>query len=241
MSFAIRAVKYRQDTVNFNRVDVNSHMKIKEYQQRFIQQAIASDALCFGEFTLKSGRVSPYFFNAGRFCTGAALAALGRCYADAIVDAGVEFDVLFGPAYKGISLAAVTACALADHHGIDVPYVYNRKEAKDHGEGGVLVGAPLKGRVLIIDDVITAGTAIREAIGMISSAGAETVGVAIGLDRQERGQGELSAIQELEQEQQLSVISIVKLENIVQFLTQGEGDAELIARISAYRDKYAVT
>ncbi len=207
-------------------------MAIKQYQQQFLKQAISSEALCFGEFTLKSGRVSPYFFNAGRFSSGGALAVLSRCYADAIVDSGVEFDVLFGPAYKGIPLAAATACALAEYHGRDLPFVYNRKEAKDHGEGGVLVGAPLQGRVLIIDDVITAGTAIREAIGMIEAAKAEVVGVAIGLDRQERGQGELSAIQELEAEHGLQVISIAGLENIVQYL-QGEQDAELLAKITA--------
>src|SRR5690554_595163 len=159
-------------------------MSIESYQQAFIEQAIASEALGFGEFTLKSGRVSPYFFNAGRFCSGAALATLGRCYADAIVASGMAFDVLFGPAYKGISLAAVTAYALAERHGRDMPYAYNRKEKKDHGEGGSLVGAPLRGRVLIIDDVITAGTAIREAMDMIEGAGAEVAGVAIGLDRQ---------------------------------------------------------
>lgn len=215
-------------------------MSIKEYQQQFIQQAIASEALCFGEYTLKSGRVSPYFFNAGRFCSGAALAALGRCYADAIMASGVEFDVLFGPAYKGISLAAVTACALADHHQRDVPYAYNRKEKKDHGEGGSLVGAPLQGKVLIIDDVITAGTAIREAIAMIEIAGANVAGVAIGLDRQERGQGERSAIQELEQDASLTVISIVGLNDIVDYLSTAATDPALVARINAYRDRYGV-
>ncbi|MDF1692694.1 MAG: orotate phosphoribosyltransferase [Zhongshania sp.] len=215
-------------------------MSIKHYQQQFIQQAIKSEALCFGEFTLKSGRVSPYFFNAGRFCSGAALAALGRCYADAIVASGVQFDVLFGPAYKGISLAAVTACALAEHHQRDVPYVYNRKEKKDHGEGGTLVGAPLSGRVLIIDDVITAGTAIREAIAMITAEGAAVAGVAIGLDRQERGQGERSAIQELEQDANLAVVSIVGLNDIVAYLSESAGDDALVTRINAYRERYGV-
>ncbi|NKI18198.1 orotate phosphoribosyltransferase [Spongiibacter sp. KMU-166] len=214
-------------------------MSIKPFQEAFIRQAISSQALCFGEFTLKSGRVSPYFFNAGRFGSGSALLALARCYADAIVDSGIEFDVLFGPAYKGIPLAAATACALAERHGRDVPFVYNRKEAKTHGEGGTLVGAELHGRVLIIDDVITAGTAIREAIGMIEAAGASVAAVAIGLDRQERGQGERSAIQELEQERGLSVVSIVGLADIVEFL-HAERDEDLVKRINAYRDQYGV-
>jgi orotate phosphoribosyltransferase len=215
-------------------------MSIQKYQQQFIQQAIASEALCFGEYTLKSGRVSPYFFNAGRFSTGGALAALGRCYADAIVASGLEFDLLFGPAYKGIPLAATTACALADYHQRDVPFAYNRKEKKDHGEGGSLVGAALNGKILIIDDVITAGTAIREAITMIEHAGAEVAGVAIGLDRQERGQGERSAIQELEQDASMAVISIVGLNDIVDYLSTAETDDALVARINAYRDRYGV-
>jgi orotate phosphoribosyltransferase len=215
-------------------------MSIKPYQQQFIQQAIASQALCFGEYTLKSGRVSPYFFNAGRFSSGGALAALGRCYADAIIASGIQFDVLFGPAYKGIPLAAATACALAEHHQRDVPFAYNRKEKKDHGEGGSLVGAPLVGRVLIIDDVITAGTAIREAIAMITAEGASVSGVAIGLDRQERGQGERSAIQELEQDAELAVVSIVGLNDIVAYLSQSAGDDDLVARINAYRERYGV-
>jgi orotate phosphoribosyltransferase len=215
-------------------------MSIENFQQRFIRQAIASEALGFGEFTLKSGRISPYFFNAGRFCSGAALAALGRCYADAIVASGLQFDILFGPAYKGIPLAAATACALAEHHQRDVPYAYNRKEKKDHGEGGSLVGAPLQGRVLIIDDVITAGTAIREAIAMIEHAGAEVAGVAIGLDRQERGQGQRSAIQELEQDASLTLISIVGLNDIVDYLSTAKTDDALVARINAYRDRYGV-
>lgn len=216
-------------------------MSIKPFQQQFIRQAIDSDALCFGEFTLKSGRVSPYFFNAGRFSSGGALSALAACYADAIVDSGVQFDVLFGPAYKGIPLAAATACALAERHNIDIPFAYNRKEAKDHGEGGTLVGAALQGRVLIIDDVITAGTAIREAITMIEAAGASVAAVAIGLDRQERGKGELSAIQELERERDLAVISIVGLNDIVEYLNDGAGDPELVSRVSAYRERYGVS
>ena len=211
-----------------------------DFQTRFIRQALASEALCFGEYTLKSGRISPYFFNAGRFSSGAALAALGRCYADAIVASGVAFDVLFGPAYKGIPLAAVTAFALAHYHQRDVAFAYNRKEKKDHGEGGSLVGAALSGRVLIIDDVITAGTAIREAIAMIEAEGAAVAAVAIGLDRQERGRGERSAIQELEQDANLRVISIVCLADIVDFLTRQQNDQDLVRRIEAYRAEYGI-
>ena len=212
---------------------------MQAYQQQFIELAIARGALCFGEFTLKSGRVSPYFFNAGLFCSGAALAQLGRCYAHAIVESGVEFDVLFGPAYKGIPLAAVTATALADQFGRDVPYAYNRKEAKDHGEGGLMVGAPLQGKVLIIDDVITAGTAVREVMSIIKAHGAEPAGVVIGLNRQERGKGELSAIQEVEQEYGVPVVSIVDLQQVIEFL--GQRDAvDDVARIEAYRQQFGV-
>ena len=164
-----------------------------EYQKAFIKLAIDQQVLTFGQFTLKSGRQSPYFFNAGRFQTGAALAQLGRCYAEAIVHSGVAIDMIFGPAYKGIPLAATTAIALSDHHKRDMPYCFNRKEAKGHGEGGILVGAPLQGRVAIIDDVITAGTAVREVMSIVNQAGAIPATVLIGLNRQERGQGELSA------------------------------------------------
>lgn len=212
---------------------------MKQYQERFIELARAVDALKFGEFTLKSGRVSPYFFNAGAFSTGAALAELGRCYANAIVHSGVEFDVMLGPAYKGIPLAASIAVALADHHNRDVPWAYNRKEAKDHGEGGILVGAPLQGRVLVVDDVITAGTAVREVLALIDSAGATCSGVAIGLDRQERGAGELSAIQEIEQEFGLQVINIVSLQDLITYLQAADGGAEL-EKMQAYRDEYGV-
>lgn len=213
---------------------------MQPYQQQFIELAIDREALCFGEFTLKSGRVSPYFFNAGLFCSGAALAALGRCYANAIIESGVEFDVLFGPAYKGIPLAAVTAAALADHFGRDVPYTYNRKEVKDHGEGGLMVGAPLKGKVLIIDDVITAGTAVREVMTIIEDNGAQAAGVVIGLNRQERGKGELSAIQEVERDYDVPVVSIVNLEQVVAYLQDKEGDSDNVVKIQAYRQQYGV-
>lgn len=213
---------------------------MQPYQQQFIELAIEREALCFGDYTLKSGRVSPYFFNAGLFCSGAALAAVGRCYAHAIIESGVEFDVLFGPAYKGIPLAAVTACALADHFDRDVPYAYNRKEVKTHGEGGLLVGAPLKGRVLIIDDVITAGTAVREVMSMIADAGAEAAGVVIGLNRQERGKGELSAIQEVEEDYKIPVVSIVELAQIVDYLRNRQGYETQVAAIENYRQQYGV-
>ena len=210
------------------------------YQNQFIETALSSGALKFGEFTLKSGRKSPYFFNAGQFYKGQALAALGRCYAAAIVDSGVEFDVLFGPAYKGITLAAATAVALAEHHGVDIPYCFNRKEAKDHGEGGVMVGAPLQGRVLIIDDVITAGTAIREVMGLVEQAGATPAGVIIGLDRKERGKGELSAIQEVEQQYSIPVLSIIDLGDILGYLHSQADNDQLIAAIETYREQYGV-
>ncbi len=210
------------------------------YQQQFIELAIAKKALCFGEYTLKSGRVSPYFFNAGLFASGAALAQLGRCYAHAIIDSGVEFDMLFGPAYKGIPLAAATACALSDHFDRDIPYTYNRKEAKDHGEGGVMVGAPLAGKVLVIDDVITAGTAVREVMSIITEHGAEAAGVVIGLNRQERGKGELSAIQEVERDYDTSVISIVDLGQIISYLRDQGDQADKVVSIEGYRSQYGV-
>jgi len=213
---------------------------MQKYQRDFIQLAIEHQALGFGEFTLKSGRTSPYFFNAGRFQTGAALAQLGRHYSAAIQASGIDFDVLFGPAYKGIPLASTTAVALADQYGRDVPYSFNRKEAKDHGEGGTIVGAPLQGRILIIDDVITAGTAVREVMSMIKAAGAEPAAVVIGLNRQERGQGELSAIQEVEQEYGIPVVSIINLDHIISYLEAESGQAEQVEKIRAYRDQYGV-
>lgn len=214
---------------------------MQAYQTEFIELARANDVLKFGEFTLKSGRISPYFFNAGAFATGAALAALGRCYAQRIVESAVEFDVLLGPAYKGIPLAAATAIALADQHGRPTPFAYNRKEAKDHGEGGLLVGAPVTGRVLVIDDVITAGTAVREVIGMLDTAGAELAGVIIGLDRQERGAGELSAIQEVEDTYGVPVLSIIGMGHIIDYLEAAGGDyVEALGAMREYRERYGV-
>lgn len=211
---------------------------MQAYQSEFIDLARRCDVLKFGEFTLKSGRISPYFFNAGAFSSGAALAVLGRCYAQCIVDAGVHFDILLGPAYKGIPLAAATAVALADHHGRDVAFAYNRKEAKAHGEGGTLVGAPLRGRVLVIDDVITAGTAVREVILMIRTAGAELAGVVIGLDRQERGAGELSAVQEVQQTEGVPVFSIINMGHIIAYL-EATDQGPLFA-MREYRNCYGV-
>ena len=213
---------------------------MQAYQTEFIELAKEYEVLKFGEFTLKSGRISPYFFNAGAFDSGRALAALGRCYANRIAASGIEFDVLLGPAYKGIPLATAAAVALANDHGMDVPFAYNRKEAKAHGEGGVLVGAPLCGRVLVIDDVITAGTAVREVIAMIEGAGAELAGVAIGLNRQERGEGELSAIQELEKAYAVPVMSIIDMSHIIAYLEQTGESAEALEKMKEYRDRYGV-
>ncbi|NND67798.1 MAG: orotate phosphoribosyltransferase [Halioglobus sp.] len=214
---------------------------MQSYRTDFIELARRYDVLRFGEFTLKSGRISPYFFNAGAFDSGHALAALGRCYAQRIVEAGIEFDVLLGPAYKGIPLAAATVVQLAEHYGRDVPFAYNRKEAKDHGEGGFLVGAPLAGRVLVIDDVITAGTAVREVITMIESAGATLAGVAIGLDRRERGAGELSAIQEVEQQYGVPVLSIVDMDHLIDYLQSASDVPEgALDAMRNYRSEYGV-
>jgi orotate phosphoribosyltransferase len=215
-------------------------MDMQSYKQEFLEFAIEVGVLRFGEFTLKSGRISPYFFNAGLFNSGGQLARLGRFYAQAIVDSDTPFDVLFGPAYKGIPLAAAAGIALADHHGRDVPWCFNRKEAKDHGEGGNLVGAPLAGRVMIIDDVITAGTAIRESLSIIAAAGAEPASVVIALDRQERGKGARSAIQEVEQDLGLKVTSIVTLAELQAFLAGRPDYAQALDRIAAYRDSYGV-
>ena len=211
----------------------------------FIQLCLDLGVLRFGEFKLKSGRVSPYFFNAGLFNTGRAIADLGRFYAQAVVDSQFQFDMLFGPAYKGIPLVATTAVALHDHQRRDTPWAFNRKEAKDHGEGGNIVGAPLKGRVLIVDDVITAGTAIRESIEIIRAADAEPVGVVLALDRQERGQGELSAVQEVEQVFKLPVASILQLDGLIQHLaaSAAPNDTEktkLLAAIRQYRSDWGI-
>jgi orotate phosphoribosyltransferase len=211
-----------------------------DYQRDFLDLAIARKVLRFGEFTLKSGRISPYFFNAGLFDSGAALNQLGKCYASAAANAGFPFDLVFGPAYKGIALAALTAAALAEHHALDCAYAYNRKEAKAHGEGGSLVGAPLQGRVLIVDDVITAGTAIRESLQLISSNGATPAGVLIALDRQERGQGSQSAAQEITAEFGIPVISIVGLADLLAYAGENEALLSELPRLEKYRNMYGV-
>ncbi len=213
---------------------------MQAYQHAFLDFAISQGVLKFGEFTLKSGRISPYFFNAGLFQTGSALSQLGKFYAQAIVESGVQFDMLFGPAYKGIPLAAATAIALYEQYERDYPYAFNRKEAKDHGEGGTIVGAALTGRVLVIDDVMTAGTAIREAASIVANQGAELAGVAIALDRQERGTGEQSAVQEVQSRYGVPVINIVSLQEISTHIQQSTTDADLLARIQAYRQQYGV-
>jgi len=213
---------------------------MQAYQRDFIRFAIERGVLRFGQFTLKSGRISPYFFNAGLFDSGLALARLGRFYAAAVVDSGISFDVLFGPAYKGIPLAATTAVALAEHHQRDVPWCFNRKEAKDHGEGGTLVGAPLAGKVLIVDDVITAGTAIREVMQIIQAQGAQAAGVLIALNRQERGQGELSAIQEVERDFGMPVVSIVSLELVLEYLADNAELKQYLPAVQAYRTEYGI-
>jgi orotate phosphoribosyltransferase len=215
---------------------------MQDYQRAFIDFVIRNDILRFGSFTLKSGRTSPYFFNAGLFNTGEALAFIGNSYAAALAASGVEYDLLFGPAYKGIPLVAATATALAQQHGINKPYCFNRKEAKDHGEGGLTVGAPLQGRVLIVDDVITAGTAIREVMELLQRTGATPAGILVALDRQERGTGSLSAIQEIRQQYGIPVISIISLEQIVTYLgrQQDPALAERLADVEAYREQYGV-
>ena len=210
---------------------------MKPYQRQFIEFALSKQVLKFGEFTLKSGRKSPYFFNAGLFNTGRDLALLGRFYAEALVDSGIEFDLLFGPAYKGIPIATTTAVALAEHHDLDLPYCFNRKEAKDHGEGGNLVGSALQGRVMLVDDVITAGTAIRESMEIIQANGATLAGVLISLDRQERGRGEISAIQEVERDYNCKVISIITLKDLIAYLEEKPEMAEHLAAVKAYRMK----
>ncbi|AUL74429.1 orotate phosphoribosyltransferase [Pseudoalteromonas sp. 13-15] len=213
---------------------------MKDYQKEFIEFALEKQVLKFGEFTLKSGRTSPYFFNAGLFNTGRDLARLGRFYAAALEDAAIEYDVLFGPAYKGIPIATTTAVALADHYNKDVPYCFNRKEKKAHGEGGTLVGSPLNGKIMLVDDVITAGTAIRESMEIIADNGADLSGVLIALDRQEKGKAELSAIQEVERDFNTQVISIVKLADLISYLENQGTMGEHLVSVKAYRDKYGV-
>ncbi|WP_116474811.1 orotate phosphoribosyltransferase [Zobellella maritima] len=213
---------------------------MKAYQREFIEFAMAKEVLKFGEFTLKSGRKSPYFFNAGLFNSGRDLARLGRFYAAALVDAGIRYDVLFGPAYKGIPIASATAVQLAEVHDQDVPYCFNRKEAKDHGEGGNLVGSPLAGRIMLVDDVITAGTAIRESMDIIQANGAELAGVLIALDRQEKGKGELSAIQEVERDYHAQVIAIITLADLIDYLSEQPAMAEHLERVRGYREQYGI-
>ncbi|CAK9886942.1 MAG: Orotate phosphoribosyltransferase [Candidatus Erwinia impunctatus] len=213
---------------------------MKPWQRQFIEFAIDRQVLKFGRFTLKSGRISPYFFNAGLFNTGRDLALLGRFYAQALMDSGIEFDLLFGPAYKGIPIATTTAVALAEHHQRDFPYCFNRKEAKDHGEGGSLVGSPLQGRVMLVDDVITAGTAIRESMAIIEENQASLAGVLISLDRQERGRADISAIQEVERNYRCQVISIITLTELVHFLEEKPELAEALADVRAYRAEYGI-
>lgn len=213
---------------------------MQAFKQEFLELSLELEILRFGEFTLKSGRVSPYFFNAGLFNTGYAAAKLGRYYSAAITNSDIEFDMLFGPAYKGIPLATLSAAALAEHHDTDVPYAFNRKEAKAHGEGGSIVGAPLNGKVLIIDDVVTAGTAVREAVSMITGAGADVAGLVISLDRQEIGRDSRSAVQEIEQSLGFPVISILMLEDLVDMLEESTEYGEFLAPVLEYRRKYGV-
>ena len=213
---------------------------MKHYQQQFIEFALETGVLRFGSFTLKSGRVSPYFFNSGLFNTGASLARLGQFYAQAIIDSQVDFDLLFGPAYKGIPLASSTVIALAEHHQRDIPYTFNRKEIKDHGEGGQLIGSGLDGKVLIIDDVISAGTSVRESVDIINSAKASPAGVIIALDRQEKGQTEQSAIQQVESELKIPVIIIICLADLLNYLQNNPALAKHLADVEAYRQQYGV-
>lgn len=213
---------------------------MKAYQREFIEFALEKEVLKFGEFTLKSGRISPYFFNAGLFNTGRDLARLGRFYAAALMDSGISYDVLFGPAYKGIPIATTTAVALADHHDVDTPYCFNRKEAKDHGEGGNLVGSELEGRIMLVDDVITAGTAIRESMEIIQANGADLAGVLVAIDRQEKGKGELSAIQEVERDFQCQIVSIVSLSDLISYLEERGDSVEQLEKVKAYRAQFGI-
>lgn len=213
---------------------------MKAYQREFIELAMKKEVLKFGEFTLKSGRKSPYFFNAGLFNTGRDLALVGRFYAQALKESTIECDVLFGPAYKGIPIATTTAVALAEHHDIDMPYCFNRKEAKDHGEGGTLVGSPLQGKVVVVDDVITAGTAIRESMEIIKQQNATLNGVLLCLDRQEKGKGEISAVQEVERDYHCKVYSIITMSDLIAYLSEREDMQQHLIAMRAYREQYGV-
>ena len=213
---------------------------MKAWQRQFIEFALNKQVLKFGEFTLKSGRISPYFFNAGLFNSGRDLALLSRFYAQALVDAAIDFDLLFGPAYKGIPIATTTAVALADHHDRDVPYCFNRKEAKDHGEGGLLVGSPLQGKIMLVDDVITAGTAIRESMEIIAANGATLAGVLISLDRQERGRGDISAIQEVERDYKCKVTALITLTDLIDYLQEKPEMADHLAAVRRYQQEYGI-
>ncbi len=214
---------------------------LPEYKKRFIEFALEQEALRFGEFELKSGRKSPYFFNAGEFKTGGALARLGSYYAEALISSGLKVDCLFGPAYKGIPLAAATSIAMAKEYQVEMPYVFNRKEAKDYGEGGTLVGATIKGQVVIVDDVITAGTAIREVMSLLDSyPNAQATAVIVAIDRQEKGKGELSAIQEVERDFGLVVLSVLSLDDIVAYLSRQPGCERELSSIEDYRVKYGI-
>ena len=212
---------------------------MSDYKAEFVEFAITSQVLCFGEFKTKAGRMSPYFFNAGLFNDGTKLKRLGEFYAKAILDSGIAFDVLFGPAYKGIPLAASIVIALAGI-GKNVPFAFNRKEAKDHGEGGTVVGAALQGRVLIVDDVISAGTSVRESVGLIRGAGAEPAGVVIALDRMERGLGEQSAVQEVRDQFGIPVVAVVTLDNLLEFLECDASRQSELQAVAAYRAAYGV-
>jgi len=219
---------------------LNWRSDMHDYQQEFVKLALAHKALRFGSFTLKSGRVSPYFFNAGLFNDGAALSTLGKCYAAALLASGQQFDMLFGPAYKGIPLVTTTTISLAQQHGRNVPWAFNRKEPKNHGEAGNIVGSPLTGRIVIVDDVITAGTAIRESVALIQAAGATAAAVLLALDRQERGRGERSAVQEVEAQYALRCISILSLSSLIAGLEEQSGGPAAAGPLRAYREKYGV-
>lgn len=214
--------------------------KVRAYRTEFIELALEVEAIQFGEFKLKSGRISPYFFNSGKFGTGYAAAKLGRYYADAAMASDIEFDMLFGPAYKGIPLVTITAAALAEQHGVDLPFCFNRKEAKLYGDGGEIVGSPIEGRVLIIDDVITAGTATRDAIATIRQAGGEPAGALIALDRQEKGTGDLSAVQEAKQSLGVEVTSIIRLDDLIAYLETAEDYVGNLEAVAEYRQRYGV-